>query len=44
MDKNQENIFQFIPKNMIFQNNIETLPSDITFDDSPLECVSQLNF
>ena len=31
-------------KYMIFSNTIETLPSDIIFDDSPLECVSQIKF
>ena len=31
-------------KYMIFSNTIEALPSDIIFDDSPLECVSQIKF
>ena len=31
-------------KYMIFSNTIETLPSDIIFDDTPLECVSEIKF
>ena len=29
---------------MVFSNTIEALPSDIIFNDSPLECVSQIKF
>ena len=29
---------------MIFSNTIDTLPSDIIFDDTPLECVSEIKF
>ena len=31
-------------KYMIFSNTIDTLPSDIIFDDTPLECVSEIKF
>ena len=29
---------------MIFSNTIESLPSEIIFDDTPLECVSEIKF
>ena len=31
-------------KYMLFSNTIESLPSDIIFDDTPLECVSEIKF
>ena len=44
MDKSQQTISKSPPKKMLFSNTIDTLPTIIIFDDTPLENVSDITF
>ena len=46
MDKSQQIITKSKknPKYMLLSNTLETLPFDITFDETPLESVSDITF
>ena len=44
MDKSQQTISKSSPKRVLFSNTIAALPTNVIFDDTPLESVSDLKF